>query len=261
MLYSMKALDGLAIAARDGRIGKVKDIYFDARHWTVRYLEVDTGGWLTGRRVLISPLSVNALEWDQGVIHLDLDKQQVHDSPGIDTHLPVTRQHEAALFDYYDYPYYWSGPYIWGSSALPALRAREPLEAVEEEAALNEMTEDRNVEDAALHCKDDVIGYELQAIGGVAGRVEDFLFDQRDWSIRLMVAEAQRASPNRHVLVAPQRIIGIVWEEKAVRIDLSKEQVAQCPEYDPRSRLEDVPGEVLQRPVPPGASSRQEGEG
>jgi uncharacterized protein YrrD len=62
MLHSLKALDGFTISAIDGQLGNVKDIYFDDQKWTIRYFEVDTG-WLAGRNVLISPISVKGIDW------------------------------------------------------------------------------------------------------------------------------------------------------------------------------------------------------
>src|SRR5438876_3455863 len=58
MLKPASGFKGLTIAAVDGDLGSVKDLYFDDLTWTVRYLVVDTGGWLPGRQVLISPMSV-----------------------------------------------------------------------------------------------------------------------------------------------------------------------------------------------------------
>jgi len=48
-------LYGDKLAASDGEIGQVKDFYFDDQNWVMRYLVVDTGSWLSGRKVLISP--------------------------------------------------------------------------------------------------------------------------------------------------------------------------------------------------------------
>lgn len=53
-LRKLKDLSDFALQARDGEIGKFKDVYFDDESWVVRYLIVRTGGWLTGREVLIS---------------------------------------------------------------------------------------------------------------------------------------------------------------------------------------------------------------
>ena len=58
MLSRAKTLHGYKLNGLDGEIGKVKEFYFDDRHWTVRYLVADTGNWLTGRQVLISPYAL-----------------------------------------------------------------------------------------------------------------------------------------------------------------------------------------------------------
>ncbi len=59
MLHNVNELHGLTIGASDGDIGEVKDVYFDDKCWVIRYLVTDTGGWLSGRKVLIiSPFSV-----------------------------------------------------------------------------------------------------------------------------------------------------------------------------------------------------------
>ena len=66
MLRSTNKLHGCAIHATDGDLGKVDEFFFDVLNWTIRYLVVDTGTWLTGRRVLLSPavLTVRRLRSD-----------------------------------------------------------------------------------------------------------------------------------------------------------------------------------------------------
>jgi hypothetical protein len=55
MLQNIKELYGRKLAALDGDIGHVKDFYFDDENWVIRYLVADTGSWLTGRLVLLTP--------------------------------------------------------------------------------------------------------------------------------------------------------------------------------------------------------------
>jgi hypothetical protein len=65
MLRSVKDMTSYTIAASDGDLGSVHDLYFDDEAWVVRYLVLDTrwGKWLPGRLVLISPISVNQPDW------------------------------------------------------------------------------------------------------------------------------------------------------------------------------------------------------
>jgi hypothetical protein len=114
MLRSMKDLDGFTIGATDGDIGQVATCYFDDASFTVRHLVVDTGGWLSGRKVLISPRALRDIDWAAKRINAALTKSQVMQSPDIDTDQPVSRQQEIEYDRYYGYPNYWSGPYLWG---------------------------------------------------------------------------------------------------------------------------------------------------
>ncbi len=114
MLTNAVHLKGLAIQATDGEIGTVDQFYFDDETWAIRYLTVESGGWLDDRRVLISPISVVNTDWQAKRLDVALTKQQVENSPNIDTHRPVSRQHEAAYLGYYGYPNYWGGTYLWG---------------------------------------------------------------------------------------------------------------------------------------------------
>lgn len=131
MLTNATHLKGLAIRATDGDLGTVDQFYFDDETWAIRYLVVETGGWLNDRQVLISPISVVQTDWQAGRLDVALTRNQVEHSPGIDTHLPVSRQHEAAYMGYYGYPCYWDGPYMWGPAFYPAGLANPPTAASE----------------------------------------------------------------------------------------------------------------------------------
>ena len=72
------------------------------------------------KKVLISPYAILKTDWNARHIDVALTKKQVENSPSIDTHLPVSRQHEVAYLGYYGYPYYWGGPYLWGPGYYPS---------------------------------------------------------------------------------------------------------------------------------------------
>src|SRR5438477_564858 len=120
MLRKTKDLKGLRLGARDGEIGQLKDLYFDDRHWTVRYLVADTGRWLPERKVLLSPFAVTAIRMEtHKAIEVNLTRQQIEQSPPIDTHMPISRQFEMRFYQYYGWPYYWPGPLLWGPVEAP----------------------------------------------------------------------------------------------------------------------------------------------
>ena len=120
MLTNATHLKGLVIQATDGELGTVDQFYFDDETWAIRYLTVETGGWLGGRQVLISPISVVHTDWQAKRLDVALTKKQVENSPNIGMHQPVSRQHEAEYCGYYGYPYYWGGPFLWGPAFFPA---------------------------------------------------------------------------------------------------------------------------------------------
>ncbi len=235
MLIKMSEFDGYGIQATDGAIGSVHDVYFDADTWTVRYFVVDTGTWLTGRRVLISPRAVRGADPEPRRLDVALTREQVEHSPHVDTARPVSRQHEIAFAEYYAYPYYWGGPFRWGFEPYPgALAAPRGRSAVEEEIRARE----RESADPDLHSGREVIGYYLEATDGDLGHVEDFLVDDLSWAIRYMVVDTRNWLPGRTVLVSPEWIREVDWADSKVRVDLTRASVERAPEHDPDRPLE-----------------------
>jgi hypothetical protein len=180
MLTNAASLKGLAIQATDSEIGTVDQFYFDDETWAIRYLTVETGGWLDGRRVLISPISVVNTDWQAKRLDVALTKKQVENSPDIDTHRPVSRQHEAAYLEYYGYPYYWGGGYMWGGGFYPSALAtpRIPSKETLAEKIRREST------DSHLRSSDAVTGYHIDGSDGEIGHVAGFVVDDETWAIR-----------------------------------------------------------------------------
>ena len=142
MLRSMTDLKGFTIGATDGDMGHVEAFYFDDTSFTVRHLVVKTAGWLSGRKVLVSPIALRDVDWDGRRINVALSKSQVEQSPPIDAEEPVSRQQEVEYYGYYGYPFYWAGPYLWGAYQypVPPTDARSSLEQEERPASWSERT-------------------------------------------------------------------------------------------------------------------------
>ncbi len=174
MLRSISSLDGATVSATDGEIGSVKEAYFDDDKWTIRYLVVNTGTWFTGRDVLISPYSVKQPMTDRSVVDVSLTREQVKNSPAVDTHKPVSRQFEHSYLGYYGYPMYWGGPGLWAGGLYPTMPAIEAM-PIEREVAARENTVSE--EDVHLRSTSKVNGYDIQATDDTIGHVEDFVFD------------------------------------------------------------------------------------
>jgi len=229
MLRTAGDLKGVTIETMDGDIGSVQDLYFDDHTWTVRYLVVDTGTWLPGRQVLISPFAFQVVP-GASRLRTSLTKEQVKGSPSIDTDRPVDRQREIAFSQYYGYPYYWVGPYRWGDLAYPTLPIAVPQPGALEQELLAHQREDT---DPHLRSARDVMGYYIHATDGDLGHVEDFLVDAETWAIRYCIVDTRNWLPGRKVLVSPEWIQRVSWEESKVYVDLSKRHIEDAPEFDP----------------------------
>ena len=227
MLTNATHLKGLVVRATDGEIGSVEQFYFDDETWAIRYLIVETGGWLGGRRVLISPFSVVYTDLLDKRLDVALTKKQVEHSPDIDTHRPVSRQHEAAYLGYYGYPCYWGGPNLWGPAFYPAgwpgptnASAQAMADRVRRESA-----------DSHLRSSDAVIGYNIEAADGEIGHLDGFVVDDESWAIRYIEVATRNWWPGKKVLVSPAWIERVSWTESKVCVGLSREAIRNGPEY------------------------------
>jgi uncharacterized protein YrrD len=228
MLHTMSELKRMSIGATDGEIGRVRDAYFDDHAWTVRYIIVDPGPWLTGRWVQITPWSIRGIDWAARRIDVALTREQIRNSPDIDADPPVSRQQEIAYLDYYGYPQYWSGPLLWGEVPFPdpkALSAGARLES------------DRPIPrgDPHLRSASEVHGYHVEAADGSIGHVDDFLFDEQGWSLRYLVVDTRNWLPGRQVLIATDWVQRVSWKEHKAHVALTRAEVRDSPEYDSQS--------------------------
>ena len=221
MLSTAKTLKDYKLDSLNGEIGRVKDFYFDDRHWTIRYLVAETGTWLASRQVLISPHALVAITPSEGSIVVNLTKLQIEDSPGLDTDKPVSRQFENAYYGYYGWPLYWAGPYSWGTYPYPA----KPDEK------WHETTPAEQGWDAHLRSTGAVSGHHVQTLDGEIGHVADFIIDDKTWAIRYVIVDTHNWLPGRKVLVAPQWIESVNWLERKVFVNLSREAVRLAPEF------------------------------
>jgi len=231
VLRNVADMKGMTIRATDGEIGMVDQFYFDDQSWTIRYLVVDAGGWLSGlsgHLVLVSPYSLGSTDWPGRSLVVGLTKKQVANSPEIDTHKPVSRQHEADFSGYYGYPFYWNGPYLWGAEYAPLGASGIAVGALEANVA--EQGKDR--EDSHLRSTNEVTGYSIEAADGEIGHVAGFVIDDETWAIRYIEVATQNWWPGKKVLLPPAWIKSVSWEDSKVTVNLDRETIKSSPEYN-----------------------------
>ena len=232
MLRSVKSLEGFAIGATDGIFGKVKNLYFDDEAWVIRYLVVDTSTWLGGREVLISPYSIGQPNWAGSVLPATISKQQIQNSPSIDTDKPVSRQYEKTYLGYYGYPYYWGGAGFWGSGFYPGtyLTGMDARDYDGYRGYLKAPTSDDG--DPHLRSCNAVKGYHIRASDGDIGHVHGFLVDDSTWSIRYLIVNTSNWWVGHKVLISPEWIQDVSWAESYVNVSINRQAIKDAPPYD-----------------------------
>ncbi|NLD53298.1 MAG: PRC-barrel domain containing protein [Burkholderiaceae bacterium] len=247
MLRTFRRIQSARINAVDDQVGRVEDVYFDDEAWTIRYLVVDTGNWLPGRKVLISPYSIKTPITAGDLIDVKLTRQQLQDSPPVDTHQPVSRRHEREYLSHFGYPSYWGMGGVWGPLDYPLFpyvgELQEEVRRAEATGARDAERADEggHADDADSHLRSaaHVTGYDIQASDGSIGHVQDFVFDDESWAIRYMVIDTVNWWPGgRKVLVSTRWIDRIDWAERAVHTSLTREGVKRSPEYDENALLD-----------------------
>lgn len=233
MIRTLDDLRGYDIQASDGEIGHVEDFLFDDEDWTIRYFVIDTGPWLFGRKVLLAPQSVGEPSWEGGVLPVNLTKEQVEESPEVDLEKPVSRRMQEAINRHYGWQSYW---------ATAPTGARAGTLASAPPAAAPMATEGAETEpepgDPNLRSVDEVVGYRIGAVDGEIGRVDDFLVEGEDWTIRYMVIDTGTWLTGRQVLVAPEWIDNVSWERSMVQVKMGRSDIKSSPEYDMSAPLD-----------------------
>ena len=225
MLESIKQLLGHKLSASDGEIGHVKDFYFDDQSWAVRYVVADTGSWLPGRQVLISPHAFRGVHEAGKLASLHLTRKQIEDSPPIESHQPVSRQYEEEFYGYYGWPAYWMDGGVWGLAAAPAWTPPSSRE--------NKPRHGHNQrDDIHLRSAKAVTGYRIEASDGTIGAVSDFKVDDVSWTIRDFAVEAGHWYLGKEILIPTGMIERISDGEAKVFVNLTREDIQRTAEGD-----------------------------
>ena len=230
MLRNLKSLFGFHILAEDGEIGKVNDIYFSDDTWTIRYLVVDTGPWIFGRKVLIAVNALGTPDWEAEKFPVSLTREQVKNSPEMDTEKPVSRHQEIELHSYYRWNGYWTVQPGFNSELKPPGPTYPEIPA-----PVENITPEQG--DPHLQSAKSIVGAHVKAKDSSAGQVEDFLVDDETWFIRFVIVNTGDLLPGKKILIAPLWIEAVRPKESEIYIPINSEQIKASPEYDPAGPL------------------------
>jgi hypothetical protein len=230
MLHVIKDLERLKINTIDEDIGYVYDFYFDDKSWITRYIVVDTGNWLTGKKVLVSPYSIKKPNFIEKTISTNLTKKQIENSPHISFEEPVSRQFEQMLSDYYGWPAYWSM-----DASMQAMAAMNK----------DENPKSLRIKDGDPHLRSvrEVRDYNIQAIDGEIGIVDSFIIDDENWVIKYLVIDTRKwlhwLPGGKYVLIAPEWIEKIEWRKSKVNVALDRNTIENGPEFTSVEAIDD----------------------
>lgn len=225
MLHKLREMFGYHMQTRDETIGRLADILFDDVGWQVRYLVIDTGEWLPGRRVLISPVQVDEPKFQDKAIPVNQTAQEIEDSPQLREDAPVSRQYEQALAEYWDWQPYWGPMGVAGAGAAALAAQARATDREQDDVTLPGDPHLRSVEEVA--------GYDIDARDGQIGQVHDFVFEIDNWVLRYMIVDTGGWLGGREVLIAPAWIDTIDWTAQEVEVDLDRDTIQNSPEYRP----------------------------
>ncbi len=225
------ALKGYAVEATDGRIGTVEDFLFNDLTFKVRWLVVDTGNWLPGRKVLIHPSAIvqtpqaREADYEEEQLAVRLTMAQVKASSSILEDAPVSLQMEGSLYGYYGWDPLWGGDGSFG--AYPDERLAAELEAERLDRA-----------DPHLRSMNAVTGYHIRATDGTVGHVENFLIDRATGEIRYLIVDTMNWWFGQPVLISPYAVRDISWEDQQVRVNVSRQQIKASPAWKPEEMID-----------------------
>jgi len=234
MLWDASAIHGYTIRASDGGLGGVSDLLFSDDDWRIRWLVVDTGNWLPGRKVLLHPSALGQPDPALRQLPVKLTKRQVKDSPDIYTDQPVSRQIQANLYDYFGWDPAWGDSYFdigTQPDARPYSPGSKPPRSGSGDTRLHHG-------DPHLRSVRAVTGYHIHATDGVIGHVEDLLVDDVTWGIKYIVVDTRNWWPGEKVLISPDLVWEIEWIDRLIALGVPREQVKTSPRYDPSKTVD-----------------------
>jgi hypothetical protein len=223
MLRKATDLIGYRACASDGEIGNVVKLLFDDETWTVRYFLVYTGRSLSQKQVLLSPIALTGINDEHRQIEVNLKQAHINDAPPFDMGKPVSRQYEIAYYTHYGWPFYWGAGNRWGNDRSPStLFTAEPENRIAS-------PQGGPLRDTNLKSTADTEGFRVYALDGLAGQVNNFLIDDRSWSIRFLVVHNEQFD----ALISPYWMSDIGYAEQMIALDIPLDLIRKAPVYDP----------------------------
>ncbi len=232
MLRSVREVFRFRIRATDGKLGKADDFYFSEDDWSIKYVVVNTGRWFPSDRVLLGPERFERPDPLRRTISVELTKVEVTARAGSDSEEPLSSRQQKLMQERYGGSLYSQGGgpigvvhgVEWGQALALAEAERPALPSAVPQTA----HEPRSTRE--------VIGYKIEAVDGPLGRLEDFLLEDDDWTLRYLVINRRDVRvPNPRVLAPPSWVQYMSWSESRIHMRVQREKIKRSQRYDPLS--------------------------
>ncbi len=202
MFCTLRTLVDAPVVTTDGNEKRVRNFLFDDQSWSIRFLVVDVGTWLTRRLVVVSTSTVDEPDWTRKAVATHLTREQLLNSPDVDSQKPVSRQQELALREHFGWPDRAAACFI--PSALVPAQREFPCTAQD---------------DPRLRGTLDLTGYGVWATDGYLGVLEDFVLEQASWHINYLIVKVGDWVYSREQLISTAWVKGISWANHRVTLD------------------------------------------
>ncbi len=225
MLWNASSLNGYPIKATDGLSGTVSDVMYQDTDWAIRWLVVDLGDWLSGRRVLLPISALGSPDPEAHHLPVRLTMRQIEQSPDIDTSMPLSQKTDVQACDHFDLPH-GRDQFLWaGQEGRPA----DVAEAPPGTAATGEVK--TAAREGRVRSMLEVTGNSIEATDGDIGHAEDFLIDIAAWQVRYLVVHTSSWWAGEKLLVSPLSIDWIDWARCIIHLDVTRQKVKDSPPY------------------------------
>ncbi|MGI6208699.1 MAG: hypothetical protein ACOYEW_10885 [Anaerolineae bacterium] len=250
MLRNVDDLYGFTVRVAGADAGEVADFLFSDTDLAIRYVVVDAGTWLTGKRVLIGTEALQPLSkgmWEEKTLVAAVTKEQIEGAPDLGSIPPLSAEQEDELRAHYGWSRYWVGfplgePLGTGGVTqypAPTVAIQREMEHAQAHAEMDKAAAEGQVRRPTLRSTKEVAGYTAQATNGEIGRVASFLVDDANWAIQYIIVDTTAWRRGGHVMVPVGALESIRWSTADVFFRVTRDKIRNAPEYD-RARWSNV---------------------
>lgn len=102
-LHATNEIKGYDVHASGQNIGNIDDFILDDDNWTISYIVIDMRSWLpVGRKVLISHKCIEAVNWAEHSISVNVSAHEIKANPLFDLKRLIDLQSDSNLDKYYE---------------------------------------------------------------------------------------------------------------------------------------------------------------